>query len=64
MNLPALPWDEIKPDVHVNGSEYGANCIESESVREGGGIIHIVEKLPGLSTTRLLEVIQGVGANV
>ena len=55
--------NEIRPDVHVNGSEYGANCIESDSVRKGGGIIHIVEKRPGLSTTRLLEAIQGAGAN-
>ncbi len=28
---------ELKPDVHVNGSEYGEDCIESETVRRGGG---------------------------
>src|SRR4029077_1834017 len=28
---------EVRPDVHVNGSEYGAECIESEAVRRGGG---------------------------
>src|SRR5205823_11591 len=32
---------EVNPDVHVNGSEYGKQCIESETVRRGGGTIHI-----------------------
>ena len=45
---------EINPDVHVNGSEYGADCIESETVRGGGGRIHIVQRLPGLSTSGVL----------
>lgn len=45
---------EVKPDVHVNGSEYGEACIESETVRRGGGRIHIVDRIPGLSTTGVL----------
>jgi cytidyltransferase-related domain len=28
---------KIKPDVHVNGAEYGENCIEAEVVKQGGG---------------------------
>jgi rfaE bifunctional protein nucleotidyltransferase chain/domain len=47
----------IKPDVHVNGAEYGKNCIESEIVKQNGGKIHIVELVPGLSTTNVLEKI-------
>ena len=47
----------IKPNVHVNGSEYGENCLEADTVREGGGKIQIVELLPGLSTSQLLEKI-------
>jgi D-beta-D-heptose 7-phosphate kinase/D-beta-D-heptose 1-phosphate adenosyltransferase len=47
---------ELRPDVHVNGSEYGSNCIESEIVKEGGGKIHIVDRIPGFSTTRLADL--------
>jgi D-beta-D-heptose 7-phosphate kinase/D-beta-D-heptose 1-phosphate adenosyltransferase len=49
---------EINPDVHVNGSEYGEDCIESATVRRGGGTIHIVGRIPGLSTTSLLDELQ------
>ena len=61
---PIAFLSELKPDVHVNGSEYGENCIESACVRNFGGVIHIVEKLPGLSTTRLLQAVQAGGAHV
>jgi len=53
---------EINPDVHVNGSEYGEECIESATVRRGGGTIHIVGRIPGLSTSRLLGDLQSTGA--
>jgi len=49
---------EIRPNVHVNGSEYGRDCIESEVVRSGGGEIYIVDRLPDLSTTGLLDALQ------
>ncbi len=39
----------IKPDVHVNGSEYGENCLERETVVSHGGRIHIISLIPGLS---------------
>lgn len=47
----------IKPDVHVNGSEYGLNCIEADVVKAHGGKIHIVSLVPGLSTTQILQKI-------
>jgi D-beta-D-heptose 7-phosphate kinase/D-beta-D-heptose 1-phosphate adenosyltransferase len=47
--------EQINPDVHVNGSEYGEDCIEADAVKRGGGVIHIVKRLPGLSTSGLLE---------
>src|SRR5262249_54517209 len=53
---------ELNPDVHVNGSEYGENCIESETVRKGGGRVHIVDRIPGLSTTSLVDILQSAGA--
>jgi rfaE bifunctional protein nucleotidyltransferase chain/domain len=47
----------IKPDVHVNGAEYGENCIESDVVRSFGGKIHIVSLVPGLSTSQIIKKI-------
>lgn len=47
----------IKPDIHVNGSEYGHNCIEAETVRSFGGSVYIVPLIPGLSTSQVLKKI-------
>jgi len=54
---PIRLLDIIRPDVHVNGSEYGANCIEAPIVKKHGGLIHIVEKIPGLSTSEVIKKI-------
>ncbi|KAF3361743.1 Uncharacterized protein PHSC3_001693 [Chlamydiales bacterium STE3] len=51
---------KIKPDVHVNGSEYGANCIEGSTVRQNGGHLHIVSLMPGLSTTEIVNKIKAI----
>lgn len=48
----------IKPDVHVNGAEYGENCLEAEIVKTNGGRLHIVQLIPGLSTSKILQKIQ------
>jgi len=48
----------IKPDVHVNGAEYGENCIEADVVRSHGGRIHIVQLIPGLATSEILKKIK------
>lgn len=49
---------KIKPDVHVNGAEYGSNCIESDTVKSFGGKLHLVDRIPTLSTTSIIEKIQ------
>lgn len=49
---------KIKPDVHVNGAEYGAECIEAETVRSQGGRLHLVRRIPSLSTSSLIEKIR------
>lgn len=54
---PRVLLSKIKPHVHVNGAEYGANCIESDVVKFHGGRIHIVELIPGLSTSTLIKKI-------
>lgn len=51
---------QIKPEVHVNGSEYGENCIEADVVKKYGGKVHIVSLLPGLSTSAVLKKIQAL----
>lgn len=53
----------IKPDIHVNGSEYGEECIEAETVRANGGKIHIVQLIPGLSTSAILRKIREEGSS-
>jgi rfaE bifunctional protein nucleotidyltransferase chain/domain len=54
---------EVNPDVHVNGSEYGEHCIESDTVRRGGGRVHIVNRIPGLSTSGVLASLQTAGVS-
>ena len=48
----------IKPDVHVNGIEYGSNCIEREVVEKFGGKIYLVDRVLSLSTTQIIEKIK------
>lgn len=50
----------IRPDVHVNGAEYGENCIEANTVRLFGGKIHLVDRIPSLSTSSIIEKIRGL----
>ncbi len=59
-DVPMPFLDEIKPQVHVNGSEYGADCIEAPTVKRHGGTIHVVEKIPGLSTSQILDKIRNL----
>jgi rfaE bifunctional protein nucleotidyltransferase chain/domain len=54
---PIALLERIKPDVHVNGAEYGHDCIEAPTVKRHGGRIHIVQLVPGLSTSNILKTI-------
>lgn len=53
--------EKIRPDVHVNGAEYGENCIEADIVKKHGGRIHIVPLVPGLSTSQVIKKINSLG---
>jgi D-glycero-beta-D-manno-heptose 1-phosphate adenylyltransferase len=55
---PLSLLEMIQPDVHVNGSEYGENCIEAETVKRYGGTLHIVQLIPGLSTSNIIDKIK------
>jgi len=54
---PRAILEKIRPHVHVNGAEYGADCIEAEVVKRHGGKIHIVPLVPGLSTSNIIKKI-------
>lgn len=49
---------KICPDVHVNGQEYTENCIEKEAVEKCRARLHLVDRIPGLSTTEIMKKIQ------
>ncbi|MBF0431213.1 MAG: bifunctional heptose 7-phosphate kinase/heptose 1-phosphate adenyltransferase [Fibrobacteria bacterium] len=49
---------KIKPHVHANGSEYGMDCIEAETVKKNGGEIYVVEKIKGFSTSEIINKIR------
>ncbi len=51
---PVQLLEEIKPAVHVNGSEYGENCVEAPTVKKHGGRIHIFNLVEGFSTSKML----------
>jgi len=48
---------KIKPNIHVNGEEYGDNCIEKKVV-EKYGRLHIVKKDIPLSSSKIIEKIK------
>ena len=43
---PRCLLETIKPDVHVNGAEYGSACIEADTVLSNGGKLHIRQSCP------------------
>jgi D-glycero-beta-D-manno-heptose 1-phosphate adenylyltransferase len=50
----------LRPDVHVNGIEYGKDCIEASTVKECGGTLHLVDRIPGLATSTVIKTIQNL----
>lgn len=57
---PCALLEKIQPHVHINGGEYGRDCVEAGVVKDGGGILHLVERLEGLSTTTLINTIRSL----
>src|SRR3989339_271965 len=56
-DTPIALLEELKPDVHCNGEEYGENCVEAATVRKNGGRLHLIRNYKGLSTTNILKKI-------
>lgn len=57
---PLQILEVLQPDVHVNGAEYGADCLEASLVRKHGGRVHIVDLVPGLSTSEIIAKINSI----
>jgi rfaE bifunctional protein nucleotidyltransferase chain/domain len=60
--VPMPFLDIVKPNIHVNGEEYGYDCIEAPTVLRHGGRIVLVPKVAGLSTTELIARIKRMPA--
>jgi rfaE bifunctional protein nucleotidyltransferase chain/domain len=41
----------IRPNVHVNSSEYGDSCVESDILREIGARLELVPRMTGATST-------------
>lgn len=50
----------IRPDVHVNGAEYGADCVEAPILKELNARLHLVERIPGLATSAIITKIKSL----
>lgn len=55
---PRQLLSRIQPHVHVNGSEYGPHCVEADIVKTYGGRLHLVERIPGLATSAIINKIR------
>lgn len=55
---PIALLELIQPHVHINGREYGENCIEADIVKKYGGRIHITDIIPGFSTSKIIDKIK------
>ena len=58
-DTPSAFLKELKPDIHVKGSDYKPEDLEETPVVEaGGGRVHILDLIPGFSTTSTVEKLQ------
>jgi len=57
---PQTILKKIHPDVHVNGAEYGTDCVEAQVVKEMGAKLYLVPRIAALSTSAIIAKIQSV----
>ena len=60
---PIAFLDELHPDVHVNGEEYGTDCVERDVVVGNGGRLHLVDRIPNLSTSGIINQLRSADLN-
>ena len=56
--------EHVRPDVHVNGAEYGEQCIERDTVMAAGGRLHLVPRIARLSTSDLVDALASNAADL
>jgi len=52
---PCKALEEIAPDVHVNGNDYGQECAEAAVIKRQGGRLVIAPLLEGYSSSDIVE---------
>lgn len=52
--------EKIRPDVHVNGAEYGENCVEADTVKKHGGRLLLLPRIGGLATSEIINKIRNL----
>ena len=57
---PCAWLEKIHPHIHVNGAEYGADCIESTLLKKQGARLHLVPRAPSLSTSDIIKKIHSL----
>lgn len=58
-----MPFLEgIKPHIHANSAEYGADCVERPTVEKYGGKVYVIPKVEGLSTSAIMNKLLAVTA--
>ena len=45
----------VKPSVHANSAEYGANCVEAPAIKEVGARLFMIPKYDDISTTNIIK---------
>ncbi|MEI6531274.1 MAG: adenylyltransferase/cytidyltransferase family protein [Chlamydiota bacterium] len=50
----------VRPDVHVNGADWGSDCIEASTLKEIGARLEIIPLVEGLSTSSLIQKIKSL----
>jgi len=55
---PRAILEHIRPDIHANGAEYGADCLEADLVRSHGGKIHLVKRQGTLASSAIIKKIK------
>jgi rfaE bifunctional protein nucleotidyltransferase chain/domain len=49
---------KVIPHVHVNGADWGKDCIEASLIKEQNAQLHIANFVEGLSTTQIIKKIK------
>ena len=53
---------KVVPDVHVDGADWGKDCIEAPLIKQLNATLHIARFVEGLSTTDIIKKIKDICA--